>query len=248
MVVDGKIVNIRQHLYKQDAQAKKGMSEAERMALEKSFEERVEKLKESSSLNKVAKIENDEVVIPGVSVEELAKYRTKVVEHARMMNGQMSQDNRAGYRRDTILSSFMMFKNWIPKLLGSRILDIQKNVELDEWEYGRVRLFIKTFAGIANFNILKIRDIVAGTDEGIRLMNEMLEIKKAEYFQKTGQELEITPEEFHDMVRKELSNLAKEAGLVMSALGVLIAAKVAAPDEDEDELTKNRYKLSLIHI
>jgi len=248
MVVDGKIVNIRQHLYKQDVQAKKGMSESERRALENSFEERVEKLKESSSLNKIAKIENDEVVIPGVSVEELAKYRTKVVEYARMLNGQMSSDNRAGYRRDTILSSFMMFKNWIPKLLGARILDIQKNVELDEWEYGRVRLFIKTFAGIANYNIFKIRDILAGNDEGIRLMNEMLEAKKAEYFQKTGQELEITPEEFHDMVRKELSNLTKEAGLVISALGLLIAAKVAAPDEDEDDLTKNRYKWLLKQV
>jgi hypothetical protein len=182
------------------------------------------------------------VVIPGVSVEELAKYRTKVVEYSRMLNGQMSSDNRAGYRRDTILSSFMMFKNWIPKLLGARILDIQKNVELDEWEYGRARLFVKTFSGIARYNILKIRDIISGNDEGIRLMNELLEAKKAEYFQKTGQELEITAEEFHDMVRKELSNFAKEAGLVLGAFALLIAAKVAAPDDDEDDLTRNRYK------
>jgi hypothetical protein len=79
-------------------------------------------------------------------------------------------------------------------------------------------------------------------------MNEMLEAKKAEYFQKTGQELEITPEEFHDMVRKELSNLTKEAGLIIGSLGLLIAAKISAPDEDEDDLTKNRYKWLLKQV
>jgi hypothetical protein len=242
MVVDGKIVNIRQYLQKQDSQAKKTMTEIERRDLERTFEDRVSKLKESSSLNKVAVIENDQVVIPGVSVEELAKYRTKVIEFGRNLNGQMSQDNRAAYRRDTILSSFMMFKNWIPKLLGARILDIQKNIELDEWEYGRVRLFIKTMMGVANYNLLDIREIISGSDKGLRLMDQMLEAKKAEYFAKTGQQLEITPEEFYDMVRKELSNLAKEAGLVFGMLGILIAAKVAAPDNDEDELTRNRYK------
>jgi len=76
-------------------------------------------------------------------------------------------------------------------------------------------------------------------------MNELLEAKKAEYFAKTGQELEITAEEFHDMMRKELSNFAKEAGLVLGAIALLIAAKVAAPDDDEDELTRNRYKWNL---
>ena len=245
MVVDGKIVNIRQYLQKQDREAKAGMNESQRRELERSFEDRVANLKETSSLNKIAKIENDQVVIPGVSVEELAKYRTKVVEFARNLNGQMSQDNRADYRRDTIMSSFMMFKNWIPKLLGARILDIQKNVELDEWEYGRARLFLKTFMGVAKFNVFKIREILSGSDEGIRLMNELLEAKKAEYFAKTGQELEITAEEFHDMMRKELSNFAKEAGLVLGAIALLIAAKVAAPDDDEDELTRNRYKWNL---
>ena len=78
------------------------------------------------------------MVIPGVTDEELAKYRTTVVEYVRTLNGQMSADNKANYRRDTMFRSFMMFKNWIPKLVSQRGSDIKKNKELDQWEYGRM--------------------------------------------------------------------------------------------------------------
>lgn len=90
----------------------------------------------------------------------------------------MNEDNKAGYRRDTIISSFMMFKTWIPKLVSERGMDITKNVELDEWEYGRVRLFFKTWNQLGTRNLLKMREIINGTDEGLRILDEMLEAKK----------------------------------------------------------------------
>jgi hypothetical protein len=42
----------------------------------------------------------------------------------------MNTDNKAGYRRDAIFSSFMMFKTWMPKLLGDRITDIDKKFSI----------------------------------------------------------------------------------------------------------------------
>ena len=95
-------------------------------------------------MDKVAKIENDEIVIPGVSDSELAKFRTSIIEFGRKINGQMNEDNKAGYRRDAIFSSFMMFKDWIPKLVSEHAIGINKNAELDRWEYGRTRAFVKT--------------------------------------------------------------------------------------------------------
>lgn len=80
MVVDGKIVNIRQYLKAKERERYSKMSYKERREFEKGLDKRVEALKASSSLAKVAKIENDRVVIPGVSDEELAKFRTKIVE------------------------------------------------------------------------------------------------------------------------------------------------------------------------
>ena len=242
MVKDGKIVNIRQYLAAQDRQVKYNMSAAERKQLEKTFEDRVKELKESSSLTKTAEIKNDEVVIPGVSEEELGKFRTKIVEYGRKLNGQMNQDNKAGYRRDAIFSSFMMFKTWIPKMVAERTTDVNYNVEVDNWEYGRTRAFVKTWAYLGTRNIGKMRDILNGTEEGLAILDEMLEEKRQEHFKRTGQELEITKEEFYDLMRKELSSQLKELKVLVLLMATLMAAKAAEPPEDASDLEKNRYK------
>jgi hypothetical protein len=242
MVVDGKIVNIREYLKQQDRAARKDLSESERKALEKSLNERVRALKESSSLDKIATIENDEIVIPGVSDIELAKFRTAIIEYGRKLNGQMNEDNKAGYRRDAIFSSFMMFKNWIPKLLAEHTIGINKNTELDRWEYGRTRAFVKTWQSVGWSNISKMRAIITGTDEGLEIINQMLEAKRLEYFRKTGQELEITEEEFQDLIREQIGNQMKELYLLFAVMSLIIAAKSSEPPEDATDEEKNRYK------
>jgi hypothetical protein len=242
MVKDGKIINIRQYLSAQDRQSKYNMSEAERKQLEKTFEARVKELKESSSLTNIAKIEGDEVVIPNVSEEELAKFRTQIVEYGRKLNGQMNRDNKAGYKRDAIFTSFMMFKTWIPKLVAERTTDLNKNVEVGNWEYGRTRAFIKTWSYLGLRNTMKIRDIINGTDEGLAILDELLEEKRQEHFRKTGQELDITKEEFYDVMRKELASQMKELKLLVLMMAALMTAKSAQPPEDASDLEKNRYK------
>jgi hypothetical protein len=242
MVVDGEIVNIRKYLKEQDRGKKYKISESERKELERKFENRVKELKETKSLSKIAKIENDLVVIPGVSDEALGRYRMRIIEYARNLNGQLSEDNKAGYRRDAMFSSFMMFKTWVPKQLSVRFSDLQKNTELDEWQYGRVRLFVKTWANLGFRGIFKMSAILNGTDEGIRIMNDMLEQKRQDYYKKTGQQLEITEEEWYDMIRGELAREMRELGTLFATLGLLLAAKAAEPPEDADELERNRYK------
>ena len=242
MVVDGEIVNIRKYLAEQDRKTKYKLSAAERRELERSFDERVNTLKETKSLSKVAEVKDGLVVIPGVSDEALARYRTTVIEYARNLNGQLNEDNKAAYTRDTMFKSFMMFKTWVPKQIFVRAADINKNTELDEWEYGRMRLFAKTWAHLGLFRIGKMRAILQGTDEGIQIMNEILEQKRLDYYKKTGQQLEITEEEWYDLVRRELSREMRELGVLFSTLGLVIAAKAAEPPEDATELEKNRYK------
>lgn len=242
MVKDGKIVNIRQYLKEQDRITRKGMSENERKALEKSFDERVKELKESSSLDKIAKIENEEIVIPGVSDTELAKFRTSIIEYGRKLNGQMNEDNKAGYRRDAIFTSFMMFKNWIPKLVSEHASGINKNVELNQWEYGRTRAFFKTLSQIGFTNIKGMIDVMSGNDAGLKILSDMLEAKRLDYFKKTGQQLEITEEEFYDLMRTQLDNQKKELLLLLGVLSLMVMSKASEPPEDATDEEKNRYK------
>lgn len=239
-VVNGKLVNIRQYLKAQDRN-KYNNSEAERRIIENSFEDRVKEMKENSIV-KTARFNTEGYLeIPGVDENEISAYRARVVEYGRYITGQMSHDNKAQYRRNIIANSFMMFKNWIPKQVAIRTLDIQKNVFQGEWEYGRTRLFIKTLSHLGFKNILAIRDISRGTDKGLEIMREILESKREDYYKKTGQQLEITDEEFFDLMRKEIAKQYKELGILLGLLGMVIAAKAMVPD-DEDKLTKNRYK------
>jgi len=241
MVVDGKIVNIRQYLKKQDS-SKYNQSQEERAALEKSFEQRVKDLKESKSLPKIAEFKDGVLTIPGVSKEELAKYRTTVAEYARNISGKVSRDNKAEWNRSVILRSFMMFKGWIPKQLDLRTSGIRYNNELSSWEYGRTRLFIKTLAHLGRSRIFEMREIIKGTDKGLAIMREILEEKRQKYYEATGQELEITDEEFFDMMRKELHSQSKELTMLVGVVSFFIASKAAQPDKDDDVLVQNRYK------
>lgn len=91
-----------------------------------------------------------------------------------------------------------------------------------------------------------MRQIIQGTDEGLAILDEMLEKKKEDYYRKTGKVLEITQEEFYDLVRTELSNQFKELAVLFGTLAVMIGAKLAIPpEEEEDAATRNRYKYIL---
>jgi hypothetical protein len=243
IVINGRILNAKQYLKAKDREAKKGMAFEERRALEKSFDQRIKELKEGdNTLKKLSKMVNDELVIEGVSTEELAKFRMSVIDNSRNITGQMSYEDKMGFRRDTLFNSFMMFKGWIPKQLSVRYKDITKNTVTDEWEYGRFRAFFSTLRHIGIKNITDLREITLGTDKGLALINEMLEEKKRAYFLKTGKELRITPEEYQDLIRSQVNNMYKELVLIVGIIGLLIAAKIMAPDDDDDDLTKNRYK------
>ena len=250
MVADGKLVNIRQYLHQQDAKEKfkinkNGkyiLSEAERREFKKTFENRVEELKKSSALKVVSILTDEDVVIPGASEEAISECRLHIKEYNRKLNGQMTPEDMAAYRKDTILRSFMMFKTWIPPMLSERALDMQKNEITGDWEYGRTRVFIKTWVQACNWNIFRMQEIIKGSDEGLRMLDEMLERKRNEHFKKTGFQLEISREEFHQMIQEQLVAEAKELGLLLSTMGLVLLAGATKPPEDATDYEKNRYK------
>lgn len=241
MVVNGELVNIREWVRKQD-QIKYNRGNVKET--ENTFENRVKELKETKSLDKVVEFDSDGyLTIPGVSIEEIAKYRAKIIENGRRITGQMNEDNKAGYRRQLLWKSFFMFKNWIPKQVSVRGKDLAYDPIQETWDYGRTRLFAKTWAHLGITNIssaMKMIKIMQGTKEGIQYMKEMLEEKKKDYKEKTGRDLEITDEDFYDLVRQQLKNTCKEIALLLGLIAIILMAKAAAPDDD-DRRKKNRY-------
>jgi hypothetical protein len=239
MIRDGEIVNIRQYVTAQDASKYKSMSYEERKALEKTFESRVQALKDKESLTNIAKVTDHSLELPEVSDEEWAKYRTKVANYSRTVGDLMSEDDKAGYTRDTLMRSFMMFRTWITKGLSTRTLDINKNLETDSWEYGRARAFFKTWAHVGLTGLASMREVMLGTEKGLKIMDEMLQQKKEAYFKQTGQELKITDEEFYDLIRNQMANQMKEIGVLVGLMGLIFAVGAANPGSNDPD--KNKY-------
>jgi hypothetical protein len=250
MVVDGKLENIRQYLRNQPEFTNRykvaeqgGRSVAE---VEKEFEAKVKELKKTKSLPEIAKFNSEGYLeIPGFDIHNsnLAEYRAKVVEYGRKITSQVSRENAQEANTNIIAKSFAMFKNWIIPQVEQRALDIHKDPTLDDWEYGRVRLFAKVVAKLGFKSIAKIRDITKATPEGIRIMREMYESKIEQYYRKTGQKLDITEQEFFDLVRKELRSEGKELALLIGIVGIVFTIKSAVPPDDENDPTKkNRLK------
>jgi hypothetical protein len=243
VVIKGKLVNVRELILAEDRATKaSGISQEERKALNDSYEDRVAKrLKSETTLKSVAKVSETGIDFPGVSVQELAKLRVKILDHSRNLNGQMDNDDKAAYRRSIIMNSFMMFKHWIPKLITGRFQGIKKNQQAGHWEYGRSRLLAKVAVKLMETSLTKMSDLINQTDVGIAIMDEMLEDKKNEYFDKTGQVLTITKEEWYDLMNQELSRQVREFGVVLAMVSLLVLAKAAEPPEDVSAQDRNRF-------
>lgn len=265
IVIDGKLENARQYVKRKDREGRSNLSYEERKDLRKSYEDRVKEVLDKHSLKNKIKVTDDSITIPGISLDQIAAYRTKIIDYNRTLNGMMDENDKMGFRRDTLFSSFMMFKSWIPKLVYVRAGKLEKNLQTEEWDYGRARAFTKaliykdvnsqedlnnektkSFVTRWNFNIVNsvrnINDIVKFNDRGIEIMNNILYEKKMRHLRDTGQELEITEEEFQDLMRDAVVAQFKELGVLMAVMGSYFGAVIAEPPEDASALEKNQYK------
>lgn len=241
IIRDGKFVNIRQWLKQQPDYGNKYTDPSTLKKAEEDFETKVKEL-QKEAITKIGKFDKDgNFVIPGIDIEKsnYGEYRTKIQEFARKITAQISRENEAQYRKSIIFRSFMMFKNWIVGQVATRASDIYKDDLLDQWSYGRARVYFKVVSHIGLKSIYKIRAIRMGTPEGIKIMRDILQDKKDDYFKKNGKELEISDTEFFDMIRQELTSETKELRIVMTLVAMALSSYALVSKHERD---RNKYK------
>lgn len=250
MVEGGKLVNIREYLRslpEWKTRYDRAITSPEQMKqIEKEFEPKVKLLQQTRALKKVAIINaKGYLEIPGIKrdSDDVAKYRSYMIQTGNNITGKMSDESKRLYTDDIIKRSFMMFKNWIVPLGEIRFSEFKYNKSLDKWDYGRTRLFWKTAAHLGIKNIARIKDIVTATPKGIKIMDEILQRKKDDYFKKHGAELTITEQEWYDLMRGEIKRALRDASYALSLISMVLWAHIAAPPPDSDEQTQNLFKL-----
>lgn len=250
IVVGNEVVNAREYLRNQPEYLNKmydGTRE-ERKARAEKFEQDVQKLIEEKGVLNVGKVEGDVFVIPGVQQksESVVTVRRQVQQLTADALGNMSEANRRLINLNIYSNSFMVFKNWIPRLVDVRFGNLKYNAASDAYEWGRMRTLFRFVATDTIGALDSLKSAILGNDDKfIAQMRELYEKKKADYEKDTGKELDMTEDQFIDLVRTNIRNQALDALIFVTLLGIYFGLKANMPDEDEDPLVRNRWKFML---
>jgi hypothetical protein len=143
--------------------------------------------------------------------------------------------------------SFMVFKNWIPRLVDVRMGGLKFNSASDAYEWGRTRMVFKVLTdefSITNpvSGLGKLYNSLTGNEKGIDYLRNMFEKKRSEYESETGKTLEMTESEFIDLARQNIKSQLVDVVFLTSVFMLIGLLKANEPGDDEDPLVKNRYK------
>lgn len=250
IVQDGQVVNAREYLRTlPEYQEKYTGSVADRKAFEEKFDAEVERLIEEQGVLKVGEVIDNKFVIPGVDQksDSVVSLRRKVQQVSKDALGNLSEDDLRMINMSVYGKSFMVFKNWIPRLVDVRMGNLKYNSASDAYEWGRTRMVFKVLTD--EFNITnpvsglgKLYSSLRGTESGIEYLRTMYEKKRNEYESDTGKTLEMTETEFMDLVRQNIKSQLVDVIFLATVFSLVAALKANEPDDDESALIKNQYK------
>lgn len=246
IVIDGKLVNARTYYNETpEYQNRYNLSVAERKELENKYESKIKELVEKYGVIKNSKIVNGKLVIEGASTDSIYKYRSLVQQVGKRLAGNISSNDENQIRMTVLGRSFMMFKNWIPGALYQRFQPLTYIVGTDSYEWGRMRMTYNYFFSAIVPKVKSISAVISGTEEGLKIMSDLYEKERKNYYEKHNKELHISKTDFYDLVRQNLQAQIKDVILLLTLLALFLSAKAMAPDDDEDKATKNAYGYAL---
>ena len=248
IVVDGKVVNAREYLRNTDEYRDfyKG-TQSERDARADKFEKDVKAINEKQGVLALSTVVNGELVIPGIErkSDSVIELRRSVQSFTANALGSMTEENKRLLNLNIYGNSFMVFKNWIPRLVDVRMGNIKYNAASDAYEWGRTRMIARIITDDLTGAIGNLKNSLMGNDKGIDYIRQLYEKKRADYKADTNKELKMTEAEFIDLVRQNIKNQMLDVLLYASLWALFLGLKALAPDDDEDPAVKNQWNFML---
>jgi hypothetical protein len=259
MIVDGKIVNIREFVKSKYKDRYNSASDYARDS--KKIEDEITELKNTSSITNTMKLENDKLVIPGFDlnnfkeIDRVTKLSRRVARNA---TGGMSDSDINKMSMSVWGRSMMVFKNWIPKLVDTRFGELRKIsddfsvtindkglTEGEKYDIGRVRLWWGVLISSIQDKSFNVLNILQVNDKGLLLLDKMYVDYAEAYEKRTGEKFNMTKEDFIDMVKTSLKNQVQELTMLFVLFGLKLSMGLLAPDDDEKDIaTRNFYRFS----
>lgn len=245
---DGKLVNIRELVKKENSYDNiYNLPYEEQKALKAEIEKKIDAMKSTESLPKLATIEGDKLVIPDIkrSDDTVIEMRQRVIEYVKDALGNTSNEDLSLYKRSVMMQSFFMFKNWIPRMIDVRGQSLKYNPGTDSYEWGRIRMLFRAIQSNGLSTVGSLIKQLSGNEKDIIAIAKKLYLEKQSVFASQNEDFNLSEAEFIDMYLKGVRSEFKEIGLTLSLLGILVFARIHAPDKDDDPQIKGMYKWSL---
>ena len=258
MVDNGKIISIKEFVKnKYPDRSKSGTIYRETQA---KMKKEVEELKKTRSISATKKLENGKLVIPGLDLtnrNELQRLTSLTRRISRNATGGLSDGDINKMSMSIWTKSMMLFKGWVPKLTDTRFSEFRKTNddfsirvnskgELEGYKYdvGRLRVLAYFFQLNLFKTVGRINDTIAMNDAGVEEMTKMFEEYRENYEKRTGEVLQMSREDFVDLIRQNLSNQMRELGILVSIMGAAISLGFMAPPPEADKSTKNAFRFA----
>jgi len=262
MVVDGKMVNIREAVKKK--YKNRYNSSSEYKSSKDNIEKEIDELQKTKSIAATRKLENGKLVIPGLDISDRNEIQRLTSLSRRISRNAMGGISDGDVNRMSMsvwTKSMMVFKGWIPKLADTRFSELRKisddfsvEIKYDEegnaytegqkYDIGRLRLLGYVLMTSFRDKASNITNIMQMNDAGLAALDKMYVEFAEKYKERTGEDFDMSKEDFIDMVRANLSNQLRELAVLASLLAASLALGFVAPDDDEDKATKNFYRYS----
>lgn len=249
IVVNGKLVNAREFAKKELGHSNKyATNYADAKKLEAAIDARVEELKAGpTSLLKVAQIVDDKIVIPGIdrTSETMMDLRQSTLEVIKDALGNTGTEDLSLYKRSIMWKSFFMFKNWIPRMADVRFQSLKFAPGTDKYEWGRMRMLGSALKHNALGVTKSLLTSLGSNEQSIIDAAQKAYKEKQAHFASQREEFTLSEAEFIDSYIKGVRTQFKELVLAIGMIGLVIAARANAPDNDESAEIKGGYKWAL---
>jgi len=249
IVEDGQLVNAREFLRASDKYANiYNVGSQERKKLQDEFDKDVKALVKEKGVMNLAEVKDNELVIPGIErkSDTVIKLRRIVQNVTKDALGNLSADDVRKINLNIYGKSFMVFKNWIPRLVDIRLGNLKYNSATEAYEWGRSRMMFRMLSKEFLRSTDSLLSALGGNDEKfIAQIKDLYEAKRVEYEKDTGKVLEMTEAQFIDLVRQNIQSQMTDFLFYASLTALILGAKAMVPDDDEDDASKNRYKYML---
>jgi hypothetical protein len=249
ILIDGQIVNARDYLRNQPEYKERYKDLTNLQEVEAGFEAKLEELISKYGLLDQIELKGENISIPGIdrNSKDVYKIRNISKELSKNALGNLSPEEVRGIQQNIFSRSFMVFKNWIPSLVDVRFGELKYNSSVDAYEWGRYRTVARYLGTNSISSTLKLMAAVRMTPQTVEELNKLYEQKKKDYFLATGKKLEMTEQEFYDLVRENMRQAGVDAAMSLALLAMFFAvvALKPDPDDDEDKYISNMHKFAV---